>query len=468
LQSAELSDSELGYADQDQVQAVVAMLMSQKPDGAALTDAVERCEPEQMTQITASSVLMNTLVAACTESQLARALPHMFSDPMWALYYYVCEKGAEDLSIIQGFIAQATVTQQQHILEWRALGERLESLFGDQDPSMLFGNELTAKITRAPAMAASSAPWFAVWCLRHARGDVELWLEAVATSPETLRLATTDGNTDWTNALADCPRGEELSERSQASLDRIALQFADALPLDALLDAFEIRFDEDLRAIAATDGVALDHDRVCELWATLASLPLHGVNRDIVRWTIAGDQFDADLEARLEPDNGDEDEDMPTPSGSRSGGGRGGDEGPAHWGRFDAVGLAVDAFVEHAGGDDILRQAAMDFLLGGGGDALTRWRAAVKAAEVRGALVANSSQVEIALVRLRDALPDEPALGGTGPGVGGPDLTAPASFAGWTEYFSTVVNRSADPQAKRSPRLPSWLSTAQQTGLVDD
>jgi len=293
-------------------------------------------------------------------------------------------------------------------------------------------------------------------------------LEAVATSPQTLALATADGLTDWREVLADCPRGDELSDRARESLDRIALEFSDSVPLEALLDAFEVRFDQDLRAIAAVDGVSLDHHGVRSVWRALVSLPSDGVTADVVRWHVPGDQFDADLEARLEPDDGEEETPPPAPAQRAPAS----ESGPAHWRRFDTVRFAVDAFVGHAGGDEALQEAAMEFLLGGGGDAMVRWRAAVKAAHERGALAANPSQVEIALVRLRDALPDEPGLGGVGVEHGSPRpaLTAPTAFAGWTEYFAAVVSRAGESSSMgpRPTRLPSWLTAARATGLVEE
>ena len=474
LQSAELADSGQDYAERDQVSVVLSLLMADRPDGEALVAAILAAEPGQMNHVTQSAALMETLVAACTEAQLGRALPHLFSDPMWALYYYVCEKGAEDLSTIQAFIAQATVSQRQGILEWRVLGQRLEALFGDEDPAGLFGAELTTRVARSPGVAASAAPWFSMWCLRHVERDVDLWLEAVATSPDTLDAALSDDHGNWADFMASCPRGAELSERAQVALDRVALRFTHVMPLDALLDAFAVRFDEDLRELAAGAGIELDHDGVRALWAALAPLPVHGVDADVIRWAVGGDQFDAELAARLEPEEGDDEEVPSSHPGGRgpAAHGTGANEGPAHWRRFDAVTLAVDIFVDHAGGDDALREAAMDFLLGGGGDALRRWRAAVHESDARGALSANPAQVEIALVRLRDALPDDAALGGQRRGVedGRPDLTAPAAFAGWTEYFAAVVacaTGGARP-VSRAPRLPSWLAAAHQSGLIDD
>ena len=471
LQSAELADSGQDYAERDQVSVVVTLLMADRPDGEALVAAILPCEPEQMNHVTQSLALMDTLVAACTEAQLALALPHLFSDPMWALYYYVCEKGAEDLSTIQAFIAQASTSQRQNILEWRALGQRLEALFGDEDPAALFGEALTTQVARSPGVAASAAPWFSMWCLRHVDRDIDLWLEAVATSPDTVDAALSDERGQWAEFMASSPRGAELSQRAQAALDRIALRFSDVMPLEALLDAFAVRFDEDLRELAVGAGIELDHDGVRALWAALAPLPAHGVDADVIRWAAGGDQFDAELEARLEPDEGDDEE---TPSGHP--GGRGptaprseANEGPAHWRRFDAVTMAVDAFVEHAGGDDPLREAAMEFLLGGGGDALRRWRAAVHEADARGALSASPAQVEIALVRLRDALPHDANFEGRGGEDGRPDLTAPTAFAGWTDYFAAVVScaTGGPGPTSRAPRLPSWLPAAEQGGLIE-
>ena len=468
LQSAELANAASGYEDKEELNAIVAMLMGPRPDGAALADAIERCTPAELSPVAESSTLMSALVAACTEAQLARALPHVFTDPMWSIYYYVTEKGAEDLSTIQSFLSQASNTQRQGILEWRGLGDRLEALFGELDPSVLFGVEMVQSVASGPTAAACSAPWFALWCLRHARGDVEVWLEAVATSPETLALATANGGADWTTILADCPRGEALGERAQASLDRIALEFPDALPLEALLDAFEIRFDQDLRAIAAVEGGGLDRDGVQTVWRALAQLPADGVTVDVVRWHVPGDQFDADLVERLGPDEGDEDtppEAPPQQTGKS-------DAGPAHWRRFDAVQLAIEAFVEHAGGDEALSEAATQFLLGGGGQALMHWRDAVREADARGALAANAAQVEIALIRLRDALPQEWTLGSTSAegADGRPDLSAPAAFAGWTEYFAAVVTRSgaAGTSDPRPRHLPRWVTGAQASGLVEE
>jgi len=467
LQSAELSGVNSGYEDKEEVSVVIAMLMGPQPDGGALTELIEGCTPESLGPIADSTALMSALVSACSEAQLARALPHVFSDPMWSIYYYVSEKGGADLATIQGFMSQASNTQRQGILEWRGLGDRLEALFGDLDPTTLFGPELVRNVANAPGLSTCSAPWFAVWCLRHARGDVDVWLEAVATSPETLALATTDGLTDWKAVLSDCPRGEDLSDRARESLDRIALEFSDSLPLEALLDAFEVRFDQDLRRIAAIDGASLDHHDVRAVWEALAHLPADGVTHDVVRWHVPGDQFDADLESRLMPEDEAEETPPATPPPQRRGSSEG---GPVHWRRFDAVRLAVEAFMAHAGGDKDLFDAAMAFLLGGGGDAAMRWRHAVRDAAQRDALSANPAEVEIALSRLRDVLTEELTSGGQAGADSGVDLSAPAAFAGWTEYFSTVVSRGNGPKAERSgpAHLPSWLDGARASGLVED
>lgn len=391
-------------------------------DVDALLAVLQGADPEQLRSLAADRSLVDRLVGACPVERLPEVLRALFDDPKWMVYHYACRKGGDDPQAIRGLVGLGSLEQRLEMARWGELVGRLAEVFGDAHPDAVVGADLGERIDGDPRAAtelARVARRFVEWRRRAEGHDPAAVLEAMAQSPDALAAGMAGEPSPWSNLVAHGPRGAALDDASREHLDHIALRLGGRLELDALREAFELRFGVPASAIGG-GAIELDADQLREVWAALAALPPGQVDAERLRraafdpsgasvggwqaWMLTGLYDDRGKTPAAAPPPGAPDAEREAEP-----------EQSAASAALDAllrrpVGRApaeraalLDAFADACGADAGLRAAAEVFLETEG-EGIEPWRAAVRAAEARGGLRAPAEEVEAALVHLRIAL----------------------------------------------------------------
>lgn len=410
-------------------QRIEVMLAGGLSDADALVALLEGSDPEARRAVAADAALVDRVVQACPVDRLPAVLAALVEDRKWALYHYACRRGGRDPDAVRGLLAGATLAQQLEIVRWAELVGRLGALAGGH-PDSLFGAAVSARVDTE--LAAGSDPGryrdFLAW-REGGVFDPAAALAEMARSPEALAAAIAGQPSRWSRFLTHSPRGAQLGATERGLLDRVAL--SGGLDAERLRAAFAVRFGQGL------DAPGLDAEGIRAVWARLAPLDPARVDRHTVEracldpgggaegWQVAA--FVDETTRDVGPAEGADEKKVQPEAEPPS---------PAEQAAAEREAL-LDAFVEACGGDTALRAAAEAFLMHESDAA--GWRAAVTAAERRGALRVPAAEVLAALDRLRgEALPPlrVAGLGGRSDRTGPESPRRSGALPGWVDRLA--------------------------------